>query len=283
MRACAQSSSKVENLSGSEINSATEAKNDTPPGDPEPSTPSLRTAAIGALYVLFVVHNIGFGPGSLLDPGTIGQILSGKTQEVNDLVIAVFYGLGVIGNVYGGLLAAGAGKQKRLNSALFSIAGCILGFFGVGPYLAGREYAPVVSREELSRQGPVVKVFESKVFALGTLGLALYVYVTGLGLLAPSEMRDVIFYSCWQDTARLFASDRGIHATLLDGALLSVLMWGPLTEDMRRRGWVFDNENKSSFVNALSILAAPCLGPALYLLLRPQLPSETKKPGTDSG
>jgi hypothetical protein len=278
VRACAGSSPPL-------VENATDAVVEPVPGGPpddgpdsDPFPQKWRLAAIGVLYAAFTVHNIRFGPGSLTDSGALGQILSGKTDEVNDLLIAVFYGLGVIGGVYGGLLAPGAGKQDRLSTALFSTAGCVLGFFAVGPYLAARVYAPSVSSEELGAQGWVNKLFESKLFAWSTLGMAMYVYVTGLGLLAPAEMRDIIFYSCWQDTARLFASDRGVHATVLDGAVLSMLMWGPLTEDMRRRGWVFDKNNISSFVNAILILAAPCLGPALYLVLRPSLPSNSKAP-----
>lgn len=270
-RACATpGSSKTDGPEGKE-NTPGDA---TPSGDPSPATLKARLAVIGGIYALFTVHNLAFGPGPLLDAGTIGQIVSGATDEVNDLVIAIFYGLGVVGLVYGGLLAPGAGKQTRLSTPLFSFAGIFAGFFGLGPYLAARDYAPAVSKEEFSESGPLVKLFESKFFALPTLGMALYVYALGLGLFAPSEMRDVIFYACWQDTARLFASDRGIHATLIDGSILSLFMWGPLTEDMRRRGWRFDSENKlSSFANAVSILAAPVLGPALYLVLRPALPS----------
>lgn len=276
MRACATPDPSKSD-SSEDIESAAAQKSaridETTSGDRSPVAFQVRLAAIGGLYALFVLHNLAFGPGSLLDSGTIGQILAGATDEVNDLVIAIFYGLGVIGLIYGGLLAPGAAKQSRLSPTLFSVAGMFLGFFGLGPYLAARDYAPTVSKEELREAGPLVKLFESKFFALPTLGMALYVYAMGLGLFAPAEMRDVIFYACWQDTARLFASDRGIHATLLDGTVLSVLMWGPLTEDMRRRGWTFKSKDTASFVNAISILAAPVLGPALYLLLRPELRS----------
>jgi hypothetical protein len=259
---------------GSSGPSSDSASVDTDPQGSQPAAaaPAWRATATGLLYVAFVVHNFGFGPGSLADPGTIGLILQGATDEVNDLVIAMFYALGGIAAVYAGLLMPAAGRQTRLNTLAFSIAGCLLGFFGVGPYLAARDYAPAVSAEEVREQGAASQFFEGKVFAVSALLFSLYVYTKGLGLLAPAEMRDVIFYSSWQDTAHLFATDRGVHVTVLDEAVLCTLMWGPLTEDMRRRGWVFDGKNASSYVNALCILAAPCLGPALYLVLRPSLP-----------
>lgn len=160
----------------------------------------------------------------------------------------------------------------------------LLGFFGVGPYLAARVYAPSVTAEDFAAENGFSRFLGGRVFGVSLLASALYVYALGLGLFAPAEIRDVIFYACWEDTGKLFMTDRGIHATLIDGTLLcSVMMWGPLTEDMRRRGWDFTGNDKiSSYLNALTIMLAPVLGPSLYLALRPALPSAQTEPAGTS-
>jgi hypothetical protein len=213
-----------------------------------------------------------FGPGELFDLGTIGQILQGHSDDVNNLFLAVFYGLAQMGIVYAGLLMPAAGKQTRLNTLLFSVAGIALGFTGLAPYLALREYAPRVVAEDVDDAGLAARWFNSKACGVTAVAAAAYVYYLALALSASSESRDVIVYACWLDTARLFASDRGVNATLIDFSILSTAMWGPLTEDMRRRGWKFDKFNAASYINAACVLAAPCLGPAVYLVARPDLP-----------
>jgi hypothetical protein len=242
-----------------------------------PAAPKWRAPLILVVYAAFVSNLLLLGPGELGDLGAIGQILQGHSEEVNNLFLAIFFGLGQTGIVYAGLLMPAAGKQNGLlNTLFFSISGTVFGFGGIAPYLAFRQYAPRIVAEDVEEAGLAARWFNSRAFALTAVAGALYVYYLGLGFSAgfdaPSELRDVIFYACWQDTSRLFATDRGVNATLIDGVILSVGMWGPLTEDMRRRGWKFDKFNISSYVNAACILAAPCLGPAVYLLARPALP-----------
>ncbi len=170
-----------------------------------------------------------------------------------------------------------AGRQRNFPTLPFCCAGGLLGFFVLGPYLAAREYAPSVSSSEIESRGMFARFFESRAYGGILLAMAFAVYFKALEIGSPQEIRDVVFYACWLDTARIFAEDRWAHATIIDGTLLStVMMWGPLCEDMRRRGWRFGAVNWDSYVYACFILVAPCLGPALYLLLRPRLPATTK-------
>lgn len=53
---------------------------------------------------------------------------------------------------------------------------------------------------------------------------------------------------------------------------MSLLTWGPLTEDMRRRGWFTPGSEFESNITAASILSTPGFGAAVYLVLRPRLP-----------
>lgn len=239
-----------------------------------------RKLVIGTFYAGFVAYATLLAPGDFFDAGAIGQIVAGKWGEVNDLYVAIFNMLGVIALNYIGLLNPGAGQQKKLPTALFTSLGLFLGFFAVGPYIAGREYVPSVTAEEVKERGFLSRVCESKGFAAFCLLSSLAWYAFALGVFSPDsiELRNVIFYSLCQDLGRMFTSDRGVHISMLDISVLSVLSWGPLTEDMRRRGWCFSGKGLTeSAVTALSILAAPGLGVSLYLLLRPNLPESQKE------
>lgn len=234
--------------------------------------PFLRGPVILVLYVAFVLQGAVFGPGKLGDPGVLGLIFSGRLSEVNDLYLSVFNCLGVVAGVYAALLMPAESKQPKLNPLIFSIFGFAFGFGALGPYLALRKFVPRVSREDLS-SSRIARFLESKFYAVSLLAYAIFTYVLGLGLAAPSATRDTVLFTCWLDTVHLFQTDRLVHASLLDAALLCILLWGPLCEDMRRRGWIFDRKHIDSYINAACVLAAPGLGPALYLVLRSPLPS----------
>jgi hypothetical protein len=242
------------------------------PSEPLFVAPVWRGPAIAALWVALLVYSLAFAPGDLTDAGTIGMILRGQFGDVNDLLLAVFNALGQIGAVYASLLLPASSRQKLWPTTPFAILGMLFGFVGLGPYLAVRTYAPDITADEVRGSSAIVRWFEGKANAVLLLAHALYIFSLAFGFFAPAEMRDVIFYACWQNTAQLFGTDRSVHVMLLDGAVLSTLVYGPLTEDMRRRGWKFDKDNISSYLNAFCVLAAPCIGPAVYLMLRPGLP-----------
>ena len=89
--------------------------------------------------------------------------------------------------------------------------------------------------------------------ALGLYGLA------GTALLGPDAAEHLAAYG------QLFGSGQLVHVSTLDLAVLSVLMWGIIGEDARRRDWF-------SPAKMVPFVALPVLGPALYLLARPGLP-----------
>lgn len=236
-----------------------------------PEAPAWRKPAVGAAWLGFATFLFFLGPGSM-DSETFRLIFQGRFEEVNNLFFAIFLAVGAMGFVYAGLLVPGASKQEKFDPLYFGIAGTVIGFVGLGPYLSLRNYAPYVTKGEFATKSGVHRYVGGRIFGVSVFIYALYTYYIGLALGSPFELLDVIFYSCWQDTGRLMATDRGVAGTVVDMILLSTCMWGPLTEDMRRRGWVFDSENAGSYVNALCILAAPLLGPSLYLAIRPDLP-----------
>lgn len=74
----------------------------------------------------------------------------------------------------------------------------------------------------------------------------------------PAGSYDPQYQDIWATKSALVA------ASSIDLAILSLVVINPMREDCRRRGW-----DASA---ALPFCLIPVLGPALYLLFRPQLP-----------
>ncbi|KAF5825717.1 hypothetical protein DUNSADRAFT_7357 [Dunaliella salina] len=70
--------------------------------------------------------------------------------------------------------------------------------------------------------------------------------------------------AAWADYGRLLDESRLVHITTVD--FLSVTALAPfwMLNDAEARGW----EQRRTLLPILSVL--PCLGPAIYLLLRPK-------------
>lgn len=245
--------------------------------DSESVQSSLTTTryGLGAVYVGFLVFALFLAPGSWDDPGEIGKILSGQLGDTNDLFFAIVNLLGAASVNFAVLLNAGAPRQRKLPTVLFSFAGLFVGFGALGPYLVGRDYAPTVTAEEVRDRGFISRVLESRFFSVGTVIYALWAYVFALGFFSPGtiEFHDVVLYASSVDLLRLLTNDRAACATCANLLILCITVWGPLTEDMSRRGWFTEGRKLESVFTALSFTLVPVLGPALYLALRPRLPS----------
>ncbi|KAI0563017.1 hypothetical protein FGB62_48g067 [Gracilaria domingensis] len=225
-------------------------------------------------YVGFVLFAFFLAPGSITDVGEIGRILSGKLDDVNDLFFAIFNLVGVLSINMAVLLNAGSGVQKRLSTGLFSFAGIFVGFGALGPYLLGREYAPCVYSQDVSKGGFFSRLLESRIFSIGTLIFTIWIYAFALGVFTPgtADVHDAMFYASYMSLERLLLTDRSVCVSTLDGLLLSILTLGPLIEDMKRRGWFVNGKMLESVLTAISVVSTPGLGVALYLILRPRLP-----------
>lgn len=256
--------------------SATETSSESTPSKPATQVPSIRLERIaaGVAAAAFLVYGFVLAPGSITDQGEIGRILRGELDEVNDLFFAIFNLLGALSVNFAVLLNPGASRQKRLSTGLFSFLGVFFGFGALGPYLAAREYAPSVSSKEVAKQGIISRALESRAFSIGTLVYVGWVYAFAFGLFTPGteNLHDAIFYAAGVNLFRLFATDHFASVSMVDLVCLSIATWGPLTEDMRRRGWFAEGRLTESYLTALSIASTPGLGVAMYLILRPRLP-----------
>ncbi|PXF49279.1 hypothetical protein BWQ96_00853 [Gracilariopsis chorda] len=254
----------------------TETSSTSTPSKSTSPVPSIRVerVATGVAAAVFAIYGLVLAPGSLTDLGEIGRILSGRLDEVNDLFFAIFNLLGAVSFNFAVLLNPGASRQKLLSTGLFSFLGVFFGFGALGPYLAAREYVPSVSSEEVAAQGITSRVLESRAFSVGLLVYVLWIYAFALGVFTPGteNLHDAIFYAAGVNLFRLFSTDRFASVSVVDLVCLSLATWGPLTEDMRRRGWFAEGRLSESYLTALSIASTPGLGVALYLIMRPRLP-----------
>jgi hypothetical protein len=232
---------------------------------PEESTKSTAQVSIplvkalyGFLWVALTTYAFGFSPGGSVEAAAadreliLKMITSPYDGTVSPLFVALFNALGIIPAVYAALLLPASKGQfvsARPSSqlspshssmprsplehskatvpaknpaslsflALTSIAAAFfLGFFGIGPYLALRERRPYPMAKE--NIGPLV--LENKLAAGGLLIFTLflgYYALTG----TPLEENLTSF-------TRLFSSQRLVHVSSLDFAILSVALVDPL-------------------------------------------------------
>lgn len=122
-------------------------------------------------------------------------------------------------------------------------------------------------------------MLESRWLSVGTLLFSLWCYAFSLGIFTPGgqQYRDVVFYASGVNLLRLLSTDRFVSVTSADFVILSVIIWGPLTEDMSRRGWFVKGKKLESALTALSFMLVPVLGPALYLATRSSLPEREEE------
>ena len=130
------------------------------------------------------------------------------------------------------------------------------GFFAIGPYLALRNY--VTEGVTTSTRGRGSGAFESKV-----TGVLLTTFSAWLAYFAFFSGD---FASSLKEYVDLFWTQRLVHVSTIDAAVLSLFVVDPMLEDMRRRNF----EGPPAWAFAV----VPIIGPSLYLLARPPLPDE---------
>ncbi len=112
-----------------------------------------------------------------------------------------------------------------------------------------------------SRFGLLAKIGNSRIGGIGTLigtlGLAKYAI-------------DNHGWTEWSQYAELFQSSTLAHVSSVDCALLSLIVWEPMLEDMRRRGMYTDGSGIEK-IRLAAFCSVPLIGPALYLATRPKL------------
>lgn len=229
-----------------------------------------RSISLALIWGVFLMYALFLAPGEGVSP-VITEILKHPfNPDVNTIYFSIFNLLGAIGAVYVALLAP-AEDEQPVPLGPFGFASLFLGYFGIGPYLALRNFCPQeTSKSKLRRLG---KITESKAFALGLVVFSIVFYALALGAGDEAGLRDALFYTRTSELVQLFQTDRLVNVSMVDFTLLTLLIWGPLGEDMQRRRLLSEQSPVDAFT-ALIIMAAPVLGPSLYLLLRPSLKTD---------
>ncbi|MGI0485398.1 DUF2834 domain-containing protein [Pantanalinema rosaneae CENA516] len=189
-----------------------------------------------------------------LPPGTfelIKRLSTGQIAGINPLIVALFNLLGVFPLIYACLLLID-GRMQKLPAWIFMLGSFGTGAFALLPYLALRDPNPHFTGEKSA----LLKLLDSRWFG-GSLA------ITAIGLVVYG-----ITQGNWADFSQQWQTNRFIHVMSLDFCVLCLLFPTLLGDDMSRR-----QLHDRRIFWAVSLL--PLLGAALYVALRPPLPSPT--------
>lgn len=218
---------------------------------------------VGFLSYAFALAPGGSAEATALDNELIQHMVTTPFDGmVNPLFVAIFNFLGVIPATYAALLLPGS-KNQKFPAAPFVIGSFALGYVALAPYLAFRSLRTQVPEEDRTS---ITGLFESKLAAVPLIGFAayLYYYLFSQAGATPEGLSGVL-----EGYLALFSSQKLVHASSIDFLILSLAMYEPMREDLSRR------DSQGWGVPAWVFCLLPALGPALYLLLRPPLPSDS--------
>ncbi|KAM1164808.1 hypothetical protein ACFX13_024901 [Malus domestica] len=178
--------------------------------------------------------------------------------RMNEVLVSIWYIMGFWPLVYSMLMLPTArSSRSKVPVWPFLILSCFGGAFALLPYFVlWRPPPPPVDESELTRRP--LNFLGSKLTAWISLAAGLGLIVSA-GLAAGAD---------WKEYYQYFNESKFIHATSLDFTLLSAFAPFWVYSDMTARKW-FD---EGSWLLFLSLV--PLVGPALYLVLRPSLPTE---------
>ncbi|XP_009588490.1 uncharacterized protein [Nicotiana tomentosiformis] len=207
-------------------------------------------------YVFFLAPN----QTPLTDMYFLKKLLNLKGDDgfqMNQVLVSLWYLMGLWPLVYSMLLLPTARSSK---SSIPVWPFLVLSFFGGAyaliPYFALWKPPPPPVEETELRRWPL-NFLESKLTAGVTMA-------AGLG---------IIFYAglsngdVWKEFYQYFRESRFIHSMSIDFSLLSAFAPFWIYNDMTTRKWY----GKGFWLLPLSVI--PFLGPALYLLQRPSIPT----------
>ncbi|GAB0489321.1 hypothetical protein MMPV_000538 [Pyropia vietnamensis] len=232
------------------------------PADELAASPSsrLRNTSARAAVVATAWAGLLLSVSALAPPGlSLWPVLShGPTLSAHPLGAAL-WGLRACLVAAAAILLTPGSRDQRLPTWAFlgaALAGG--GGYVLGPYLALRRYRPSVGRSEI---GAMARVTEGRVFSALFLGLAAVAVVGVVSVLGGVGLAGA---------RALLMEDPWTWAAAVDVVYLWVALWGPLCEDMRRRG-LYEASSFADNVLAAGVVAGGTVGVLLYGLLRPKL------------
>jgi hypothetical protein len=211
--------------------------------------------------VAFWIFWLGFiGYASLLAPPNqpdtfelIKRLSIGDWENINPLIIALFYLMGVFPTIYACLMFID-GREQKIKAFPFAIASFAVGAFSILPYLALRRSPTDFFQGQKSL---LIKILDSRI-----TGVFLTIAAVGLLIFGLSQ-------GDWGDFLEQWQTNRFIHVMSLDFCSLCLLFPVLLKDDLARRGI-----KKNSGIFWL-ISLVPLFGALGYLCLRPPLSDRT--------
>lgn len=220
---------------------------------------SPRRLMYGALWTGLLGYATYFTKSVNVDEQVAAKVLNTAVftpfdGTLSPVFISLFFALGVLPSVYACLLLP-ASKRQRIWAFPFVASSFFLGFFGIGPYLGLRnkpsaDVAAPWTRANADIGSGVLEFKGTPLFLL--LSACYLVYYACYGEYAADR---------WQGFAELFDTQPLARISTIDFTILSLAMFDPLEEDMRRRRY--------SGPDAKLFCSLPVIGPLVYLLLRP--------------
>jgi hypothetical protein len=208
----------------------------------------VRKIAFGALWLGFVTYAFVLTPPT--QPGTfelIKNLCIGQWQDINPLVVALFYLMGIWPIIYSALVFID-GREQKISAWPFAIASFAVGIFALLPYLALRE----PNKQFVGKKNVFLKLLDSRVLGI-ILTIATVILVT-YGLRGGD----------WGNFVQQWQTSRFIHVMSIDFCLLCLLFPALLRDDMARRSW-----QNPQFFWLIALL--PLFGPLVYLCTRSPL------------
>ncbi|EGK84070.1 DUF2834 domain-containing protein [Microcoleus vaginatus PCC 9802] len=209
----------------------------------------FRKIGFGLLWIAFSTYAFVFAPPNSPDTITlITDLSTGKIADINPLIVALFYIMGVWPLIYSCVLFAD-GRGQKIPAWLFATLSFGVGAFALLPYLALREANP----EFPGHKNIFLKILDSRftaiVLTLGAAALVSFGWTKG----------------DWSDFIGQWQTSRFIHVMSLDFCMLCLLFPALLGDDMARRGM----QNSTAF---WPVTLVPLFGPLAYLCTRKPLP-----------
>jgi hypothetical protein len=208
----------------------------------------LTKIILGLLWLGFGLYAFLLAPPD--QPDTMNLIIdlsTGKWQDINPLIIALFNLMGVWPLIYTSLLIID-GRDQKIIAWPFAFASFVVGAFAILPYLTLRQ----PNSNFTGKKNLVIKLLDSH--WLGVIALITAAILIAYGLINGN----------WSDYWHQWQTSRFIQVMSLDFCLLTLLCPILLQDDLTRRGL------KNPFLlPVISLL--PLIGPAIYLIIRPHL------------
>jgi len=221
-----------------------------------------RKLLLWLIWVVFTGYTVWLAPLDRPDTWPLVQrLLTFKFTEVNAILMAIFWLMGVWPMIYACLMFAD-GKMQDFRVWPYFIGSNGIGVICLIPYLILRKS----NQKFTTQKDNLLKILDSRLTSLALLLIT--IVLVGYAIIAGN----------WGDYVELFKSTEFVHLISIDFCLMCLIftLTSLFDDDLDRRGI---NDWRIFWAVAL----VPLFGPLAYLCLRPTLPefiTKTSKVGS---